>query len=57
VLVLTIWAQGGGADDLRARLRATLDVETGTDVERALAGRDAILAEVERWVDAVRPAG
>jgi len=51
VLVIRVWAEGLGRDDLRARVRATLDVASDAADEWALAGGDALVAAVSGWLD------
>ena len=51
VLVIRVWVDGPDAGDLRARLRASIDIAGGTAEEQACAGREAVVAAVERWLD------
>jgi hypothetical protein len=51
VLVVRVWSEPGDGDELRSRLRATLDVTTDGAEEWAVAGRDDLLDTIERWLD------
>jgi hypothetical protein len=50
VLVLRVWTEPGEAG-LRARITTLLDLSRPDEVSRTVAGRGAITAAVEGWLD------
>jgi hypothetical protein len=54
VLVVSVWSESG-EDDVRARITARRDARVREETVEALFGKAAVLAAVERWLDAVAP--
>jgi hypothetical protein len=50
VLLVTVWSDGSGPDGVRARLKLAPDVTGEQPAELVVAGADAVLAEVARWL-------
>ena len=50
VLLVTVWSDGPGPDGLRARLKLAREVTDEQPAEIVVAGADAVLAEVARWL-------
>lgn len=51
VVLVTVWSDGSGPEGLRARIVLSTDVTRVEREEVVLAGRDAVLARLARWLD------